>query len=51
MLARTFGTPRALAHGFASFAQRPLRTKRRLTGRYVLRSGKKNAIAASLGSK
>ncbi|WP_078118480.1 hypothetical protein [Thiosocius teredinicola] len=33
MLARTFGTPPALAHGFAIFAQRPLRTKRRLTGR------------------
>ncbi len=35
MLARTFGTPRALAHGFAIVAQRPLRTKRRLTGRYA----------------
>ncbi len=33
MLARTFGTPPALAHGFAIVAQRPLRTKRRLTGR------------------
>ncbi len=32
-LARTFGTPQALAHGYAMFAQRPLRTKRRLTGR------------------
>ncbi len=35
MLTRTFGTPQALAHGSAMFAQRPLRTKRRLTGRYV----------------
>ncbi len=33
MLARTFGTPQALAHGFAIVAHRPLRTKRRLTGR------------------
>ena len=28
----------------------PLRAERRLPGRYVLRSGKKNAIAAGLGS-
>ncbi len=33
MLTRTFGTPRPLAHGFAMFTQRPLRTKRRLPGR------------------
>ncbi len=33
MLTRTFGTPQALAHGFAMIAQRPLRTKRRLPGR------------------
>ncbi len=35
MLTRTFGTPPALAHGYAMFAQRPLRTKRRLPGRYA----------------
>ena len=32
-LTRTFGTARAFAHGFAIFAQRPLRTKRRLAWR------------------
>ena len=30
--------------------EQPLRAERRLPGRYVLRSGKKNAIAAGLGS-
>ncbi len=33
MLARTFGTPRLVAHGSAILAQKALRTKRRLTGR------------------
>ncbi len=35
MFTRTFGAPRALAHGYAMFAQRPLRTKCCLPGRYV----------------
>ena len=51
MLARTPSTPRLIALGFAMFAQTVLHAERRLTGRYVLRSGKKNAIAAGLGSK
>ncbi len=33
MLTWTFGTPPALAHGCAMFAQRQLRTKRRLPWR------------------
>ncbi len=32
-LTRTFGTPHLFAHGFAMFAQKALRTKRRLPGR------------------
>ncbi len=32
-LTRTFGTPHLFAHGFAIFAQKALRTKRRLPGR------------------
>ncbi len=35
MLTRTFGTPPALAHGYAMIAQRLLRTKRRLPRRYA----------------
>ena len=31
--------------------EQPLHAERRLPGRYVLRSGKKNAIAAGLGSE
>ena len=50
VLTRTSGTPRLFAHGYAMIAQTPLRTSRRLPWRYVLRSGKKNAIAAGLGS-
>ena len=35
MLARTSGTPRLFAHGFAIVARTPLRTSRRLTERFV----------------
>ncbi len=34
-LTRTFGTPCLVAHGSAIIAQKALRTKRRLTGRYA----------------
>ncbi|WP_078118592.1 hypothetical protein [Thiosocius teredinicola] len=47
MLTRTFGTPRALAHGFAIFAQPPLRTKRRLPWRYAKRGFMKQILFLS----
>ena len=34
-LARTSGAPRLFAHGFAMIAQTPLRTSRRLPGRWA----------------